>query len=248
MTATAPPPAAALAQEIRVRLAENAVPGRAEAERTYLKHELTHLGVPVPAVRAVVRGVLRAHPGLDRGSVLELAEELWAPPVHESRTCAALVLESRVGLLRPADTALLERMLRTATTWAHVDLIAPKVAGPLLLGHPQVAATALRWSRQEELWVRRGGVLAYLLPLRSPAAFEEHFGGFTALADPLLSDPRFFVRKAIGWTLREGAEHHPAEVADWLAGRLERVSGLTLREALRPVDEAVRARLLAARG
>ncbi|MFI6846722.1 DNA alkylation repair protein [Kitasatospora sp. NPDC050467] len=242
----APEPAAVVAGRLRAALEDSAVPGRAEAERAYLKSGLDHLGVPVPAMRALVRNTLRAAPGLDRAGVLELAEELWAPPVHESRSCALLLLEYRAELLLPEDTAFLERLLRECATWAHVDLLASKVAGALLLRAPDTAADFLRWSRDEEQWVRRGGVLTYVLALRDPGEFPHHFEEFTALADPLLTDPRFFVRKAVGWTLREGVKHHPAEVTGWLGRRLDRVSGLTLREAIRPVDEAAAGRLLAA--
>ncbi|MEV8095980.1 DNA alkylation repair protein [Kitasatospora sp. NPDC085879] len=238
------PTAAGLAAELTAELEGAVVPGRAEQEKAYLKSSLRHLGVPQPAMRAAVRGLLRRHPELDRPAVLALVEELWAPPVHESRSCAALLLEARAQLLVPADTALLERMLEQCGTWAHVDLIAPKAAGPLLLRYPETAAVLLRWSRREELWVRRGGVLGHLPALRSPEHFPVFFGDFGRLADPLLTDPRFFVRKALGWSLREGAKHHPEEVCDWLAGRLPRVSGLTLREALRPVPQDVRLRLL----
>lgn len=120
------------------------------------------------------------------------------------------------------------------------------MAGALLLRLPETAADFQRWSRDEEQWVRRGGVLSYVLALREPAEFPHHFDAFAALADPLLADPRFFVRKAVGWTLREGVKHHPAEVTGWLGRRLDRVSGLTLREAIRPVDEQAATRLLAA--
>ncbi|MCU7823150.1 DNA alkylation repair protein [Kitasatospora sp. DSM 101779] len=237
-------PTAALAAELSAELRGAVVPGRAEQEKAYLKSSLQHLGVPVPGMRAAVRGLLRRHPGLDREAVLALVGELWAQPVHESRSCAGFLLEARERLLVPADLALLERMLEQCDTWAHVDVIAPKAAGPLLLRYPETAQVLLRWSRREELWVRRGGVLGHLPALRSPERFPLFFGEFGALADPLLTDPRFFVRKALGWSLREGAKHHPEEVCDWLAGRLSRVSGLTLREALKPVPQEVRLRLL----
>ncbi|WP_431680083.1 DNA alkylation repair protein [Kitasatospora sp. KL5] len=239
------PPAAVLADELTAALEDSVVPGRAEQEKAYLKSSLDHLGVPVPGMRAAVRGLLRRYPGLDRAAVLALAEELWARPLHETRSCAGFLLEARAQLLVPADTALLERMLEECDTWAHCDVIAPKAAGPLLLRYPETAAVLLRWSRREELWVRRGGVLGYLPAVRSPEQFPRRFGDFGRLADPLLDDPRFFVRKALGWVLREGAKHSPEEVCGWLAGRLPRVSGLTLREALRPVPQELRLRLLA---
>ncbi|MEU1419835.1 MULTISPECIES: DNA alkylation repair protein [unclassified Kitasatospora] len=231
------PPAPVLADRLRSELEDSAVPGRADGEKAYLKSRLEHIGVPLPAMRTVVRNFVRRHPGIDRDTLLELTEELWAPPVHESRSCAALLLESRSDLLVREDTGYLEQLLRECETWAHVDLIAPKGAGALLLRLPETAEDFLRWSRDDHQWVRRGGILSYLLALRDRGEFPHYFAAFGELADPLLTDSRFFVRKALGWALREGAKHHPEEVADWLRARLPRVSGLTLREAIRPIDD-----------
>ncbi|MFI6443620.1 DNA alkylation repair protein [Kitasatospora sp. NPDC050543] len=245
-SAEATPPAPVLADQLRSSLEDSAVPGRAEGEKAYLKSPLEHIGVPLPGMRAVVKTFVRRYPGLDRDTLLELAEELWDPPVHESRSCAALVLEGYVDQLLPEDTALLEQLLRECATWAHVDLIAPKVAGGMLLRHPQTAEDFLRWSRQEDQWVRRGGILSYLLALRQVEEFPYYFKDFCDLADPLLTDSRFFVRKAIGWALREGTKHHPEEICDWLRPRLPRVSGLTLREAIRNVPEETHRELVQA--
>ncbi|GAA2809710.1 DNA alkylation repair protein [Kitasatospora sp. CM 4170] len=239
------PPAPVLADRLRSELEDSAVPGRAEGEKAYLKSELEHLGVPLPAMRTLVRNFVRRHPGLDRETLLELTEELWAPPVHESRSCAALLLENRADLLVREDVAYLEQLLRECGTWAHVDLIAPKGAGALLLRLPETGEDFLRWSRDDHQWVRRGGILSYLLALRDRGEFPHYFQDFGELADPLLTDTRFFVRKALGWALREGAKHHPEEVAGWLRERLPRVSGLTLREAIRPIDDETCRALLA---
>ncbi|MFJ9683659.1 DNA alkylation repair protein [Streptomyces sp. NPDC101194] len=238
------PPAPVLAAQLRTALEDNAVPGRAEGEKAYLKSPLEHIGVPLPAMRTVVRNFLHRHPGLDRDTLLELSQKLWTPPVHESRSCAALLLQSSTDLLEPQDTAYLEQLLRESQTWAHVDLIAPKVAGTLLLRLPQTADDYLRWSRDEHQWVRRGGILSYLPALRDPGEFPHYFPGFSELAAPLLTDSRFFVRKALGWTLREGAKHHPQQITDWLLQRLPKVSGLTLREATRSIDDHTRRNLL----
>lgn len=244
---SATPPAPVLADQLRAELEDSAVPGRAEGEKTYLKSSLEHIGVPLPAMRTVVRNFLRRHPELKRETLLELSEELWTPPVHESRSCAALLLQSSTELLELQDTDYLEQLLRRCETWAHVDLIAPKVAGALLLRLPQTANDYLRWSRDEHQWVRRGGILSYLPALRDRGEFPRYFPEFSELADPLLTDSRFFVRKALGWTLREGAKHHPDQIADWLRERLPRVSGLTLREASRPIHDDIRHNLLRSR-
>jgi 3-methyladenine DNA glycosylase AlkD len=242
------PPPAALASELRARLEDNAVPGRATGEKSYLKSDLDHIGVPLPAMRALVRSFVRGPgQGLGRGELAELVGELWARPVHEYRSVALLLLDAYAPVLRPDDTALLDELLRTCATWAHTDLLAPFVTGRLLLRFPGETSPAVRrWAADETQWVRRGGILSFLLALRGKDTFTPWFPVFTGAVEPLLTDDRFFVRKAIGWVLREGTKHHPQAVTGWLAGRLPQASSLTLREAVKRLPEDERRRLAAA--
>lgn len=212
-------------------------PARAAYERSYLKSELEHYGVRVPAMRAATRKLLRRVPH-ERSPTLALAEELWKTGVHELRMAAVEVLSERAELLLASDLALLERLLRDARTWALIDGLAPQVVGPLVERHPELAATLARWASDPDFWLRRSALLAYLLPMRRG---EPVFAEFAALADPLLENREFFIRKAIGWVLRERSKKRPNEVFEWLQPRRHRASGLTLREAGKYLTEQQRA-------
>ncbi|MET9254567.1 DNA alkylation repair protein [Streptomyces sp. NPDC003717] len=235
-----------LAGQLRDRLEHAAVPGRAAAEKRYLKSDLDHVGVPLPAMRALVRSFVRGHRELDHGRATALAAELWSRPVHEHRSTALLVLAGYTDRLGADDVALFEALLRQCRSWGHVDLLAPFVVGRLLPRHPGLEEAVRRWAADPGQWVRRGGVLSFLMVLREEDDFPRWFPVFAEVAEPLLTDERFFVRKAVGWALREGTKHHPDRVADWLAERLPRLSGLTLREASRRLPEPRRAHLAAA--
>ncbi len=80
------------------------------------------------------------------------------------------------------------------------------------------------------------------MPLRRGEGDFERFGRY---ADQMLEEKEFFIRKAIGWVLRETAKRRPELVADWLAPRVHRASGVTMREAVKPLPAEVRERLLA---
>lgn len=222
-----------LAGQVRMQLARRADPVRAEGERRYLKSEIDHFGVPVPVVRQIVMAVRKDHPALTRHQVVDLARRLWREPVHECRLAAAFLLRAYVDRLQPADVDLLEELIRDAGTWALVDVLAGEVGGRLLLGHPVVASAYRRWGADEDMWVRRAGILGFLVPLRDSKNHDRYFGVLTEIADKVLEDRRFFVRKAIGWVLRETGKRQPDDVFGWLAPRLSRVSGVTLREAVR---------------
>ena len=69
---------------------------------------------------------------------------------------------------------------------------------------------------------------------------------FLARADRMLEEKEFFIRKAIGWVLREAGKKRPDEVAAWLAPRTDRASGVTMREAVKYLTPADADRLMAA--
>ncbi len=230
------------AAAIEAGLAERVVPGRAEQERRYLKSDLRHLGVPVPAIRAAIRDALATHPADGHDEVAALVETLWdtEPAVHERRMAAAEVLRARVAVLGPDDLVLIERLLRTSGTWALVDAIAPWSLADLADAHPEVDAAVARWGADDDLWIRRSALLRHLRPLREGRGDLAAFG---AVADPLLADREFFVRKATGWVLRDASRRNPDAVAAWIEPRAAAMSSLTFREATRRLPEADRERL-----
>ena len=219
-------------------------PQRAASEKAYLKSDLEFTGTPVPAVRATVRAWCRSGRELTRGELIAVTESLWARPVHECRMAAVELLDANAGLLQPVDAALIERMLRTARTWALVDGLASNVMGRLTERHPELTADLDRWAGDENFWLRRSAMLALLVPLRRG---EGDFGRFARYADQMLEEKEFFIRKAIGWILRDTAKRRPEMVAAWLEPRAHRASGVTMREAVKPLPPEVATRLLAAR-
>jgi 3-methyladenine DNA glycosylase AlkD len=235
---------ALLVDEISAGLRRAGDSGTAESTKRYLKSDLQHYGVRMPVIRTLVADTVRAHGPLDHPRVMSCARALWRPEVHESRMAAAILLERHVRLLEAEDTALLEELVRDSRTWALVDLLAGSVAGRLLLRKPAAVDTYRRWAAEEHQWIRRSGILAFLVPLGDTEGFPRYWNVFTAAADPLLEDPRFFVRKALGWVLRQASRKHPDEVYDWFLPRVGRSSGVTVREAVRHLDAARREAVL----
>lgn len=216
-------------------------PERAVQERRYLKSDLEFIGVNIPTLRARVRPMARAI--TDRGALWALVDALWAREVHELRMLALLLLQARVSLLEPADLPALEAMLRACRTWALVDTLAPHVVGPLVVRHPTVAATLDRWAVDPDFWVRRAALLSLLVPLRQGGGDVDRFFRY---ADSMLEEKEFFIRKAIGWVLRDVSRTRPELVVSWLTPRLTRCSGVTFREAVRHLPPPAQAQLQAA--
>jgi 3-methyladenine DNA glycosylase AlkD len=236
--------ASLLADQIDTALRTRATPGRAERERAYLKSELEHYGTSVPAIRSVAKAAASQHPALSHDDLLALVGALWAAPVHEWRMAAVELLRMCQDRLRGQDMAVLERLLRESGTWALVDPLAASVAGPLAERHAEVGVVLDRWAGDHDFWLRRAALLALLGSLRRG---EGDFERFARYADAMLEDKEFFVRKAIGWVLRETARKRPSLVCSWLLPRAARASAVTIREAIKPLSDHQRAAVLAAR-
>ena len=251
-----PRTAAELAAAVDARLRLAGDPERAEGEKRYLKSDLTFYGVGRPGIRQIVRAVLEEQAGstgrggtpgsaclLDRRRALAAARALWVPPVHERRCAAVDLLDRHTALLRAADLALVERFIRQSRTWALVDWLAIPVAGALVERLPELETELDRWAADPDFWVRRSALLALLPPLRRGAG---DFPRFSRSADAMLDEREFFIRKAIGWVLRELAKKRPALVVDWLLPRARRASGVTRREAVKYLPAPDRARIVRA--
>jgi 3-methyladenine DNA glycosylase AlkD len=220
-------------------------PERAAHEQAYLKSDLVHYGTSVPDIRSVVKAVAKAHSEWEHDDVVDVAEALWAEPVHERRMATVELLTLFTRQLGPTDMPFLERLLRESRTWALVDGLAASVVGAVVSRDADAANKLDRWATDNDFWIRRSALLALLVPLRKGGGDFERFGRY---ADAQLEDKEFFIRKAIGWVLRDTARKRPDMVFDWLLPRAGRASGVTLREAVKPMSAEQRHRILAKRG
>jgi 3-methyladenine DNA glycosylase AlkD len=233
-----------LTAEIERALRAHGTTDRAAHEKAYLKSDLEHYGTSVPAIRSVARAVASQNPDLSHNDLLRLVEALWAAPAHERRMVAIELLDIYNDRLQAGDVPLLETLLRESLTWALVDPLATCVVGPLAERCPELGGVLDRWASDRDFWVRRAALLALLVPLRRGGG---DFQRFSRYADALLDDREFFIRKAIGWVLRDTARKRPEMVYAWLVPRAPRASGITVREATKPLSEQQRAAVLAAR-
>ena len=232
-----------LVREIDDELRGRGTPDRALHEKAYLKSELVHYGASVPAIRAVAKGVASTYPTLGHDEVIELANALWAAPVHERRLMTVELLDLYGDRLGPADGPVIEHLLRDAGTWALVDGLAIHVVGRLVDRHHELGSMLDRWADDGDFWIRRSALLALLVPLRRG---QGDFERFSRYADAMLDDREFFIRKAIGWVLRDTAKKRPDLVYRWLLPRASRASGVTIREAVKPLSAQQREAVLAA--
>jgi 3-methyladenine DNA glycosylase AlkD len=217
---------------------------RASGEKAYLKSPLRFHGVTVPVVRGQAAELVRAAiPELaDRRHLRALAAAFYATDFHDLRSTGIALMERRQALLTAADLPWLVDLVRRSANWAHVDWLVTKVVGPILARAPAAVRrrTLRAWARDADLWVRRAALLAQLDQLRAGGG---DFPLFAELAAPMLPEKEFFIRKAIGWVLREVGHRRPQLAFEFLRAHRDQASGLTLREGSRRLPPAMRAAL-----
>jgi 3-methyladenine DNA glycosylase AlkD len=192
-----------------------------------MKSAMPFLGVAVPSVRAVVKVAARQHPPASVSDLAAIAGVLWRGATHREHRYAATALTA----LPVADgalalTPLYEEMIVTGVWWDHVDAVAP-LMGRLLLARPvEIRPLLLAWSNSPDRWLRRASIIAQL-----GAKARTDVDLLTAVIDTNAGDGDFFVRKAIGWALRDYARADPDWVRQFVAARAGTLSSLSQREA-----------------
>ncbi|MGH7634064.1 MAG: DNA alkylation repair protein, partial [Gemmatimonadaceae bacterium] len=214
---------------------------RAEGARAYMKSVLRSPrwrfhGVDAAQLRAKCAAFCNAHPDMDRNQLTAYATALFATDAFDLRSVAIALLERKGKLLQASDVAWLVELARAGACWAHVDYVATAVIDRLLEREGDVARWGRAWARDDCFWVRRVALLCQLRPLRRGAG---DFALFAEIAAPMLVEKEFFIRKAIGWVLREVSKQRPALVRDFLAPHATTASGVTWREATKYLHEGM---------
>lgn len=237
MPATRAPSGASALAVLAGELRKVARPGRAAAEKAYLKSDLELWGVMVPDVRRIAIAYAKAHPELGRTDLKAISLAAFRTPVFDLRSVAIALADRRRALLEDRDLPWLLDLVDASRTWAHVDWLAATVIGDVVGRHPASLRWLPIWAKQKNFWVRRTALLAQLNTLKRG---EGDWGLFTRLAAAMLHEREFFIRKAIGWVLREVSKKRPKLVYDFMRAYRDEMSGLTLREGAKYLSDAQR--------
>lgn len=226
----------ALADAVRTALREVADPAAAEPMRTYMKSEMPFLGVPKPVRTAALRPVFAAHRLDDGDSWRAAVLRLWDGAQFREERYAAVTLAQlepyAAFATRPGTLGLYDHLVVTGAWWDHVDEVAIRSVGPVLRAHHDAAAPAVRqWARDADRWRRRTAVICQV---GSKAGTDTALLAETIEANA--ADKDFFLRKGIGWALREYAKTDPGWVRAFVAAHEAELSPLSRREALRNID------------
>jgi 3-methyladenine DNA glycosylase AlkD len=205
-------------------------PVRATSMRAYMRDQFPFLGLPTPARRALSRQVLAGVPAPDEDGLRALTLACWALPEREYQYFACDLLSRYAARCTPGFLPTAEALLTTKSWWDTVDELAANVVGGIVLRHPEALSTMDSWLVADNLWLARTALL-HQLRYKDRTDTDRLFRYCLTRA----GHPDFFIRKAIGWALRQYAWTDPEPVRRFVAANRDVLSPLSVREALKNI-------------
>ena len=127
--------------------------------------------------------------------------------------------------LPPADLSRLHRLITTKSWWDTIDFL-DRIVGGIALRYPETKAVILKWSMDENIWLRRVAIDHQLLRKE-----KTDTALLAQILDNNLGQSEFFINKAIGWALRDYSKTNPERVRKYIENRREKMAALSIREA-----------------
>jgi 3-methyladenine DNA glycosylase AlkD len=185
----------------------------APAMAAYMKNHFVFFGIKATERRALLKAFVAEHPKISKSEMLQLVEQCWQMPEREMQLCGMELLLRHRKQWDADYFALFEKMIAQKSWWDTVDFIAANLVGAYLKTHPEVIEQSVaRWLQSNNLWLMR---TAILFQLKYKASTDEAL--LFGLCSRLKESKEFFIRKAIGWSLREYSKTKPDAVQQFVA-------------------------------
>ena len=206
-----------------VAVADDAVPMQA-----YMKDIAPYLGVKTPARRAASKATIRSLKGASGDDLILFAEQCWREPEREFQYVGCDALGMYRAALDMSHLGDVRDLITAKSWWDTVDALAPNVVASIVFDEPHGWRTVDSWIDEDNMWLARSSILQQL---KYKTATNQDI-----LFDRCLRrghDKQFFIRKAIGWALRNHSYVAPVSVRDFVAEHLDQLQPLSIKEATR---------------
>lgn len=217
-------------QQVVPRLAElfegHRDPARAVQMAAYMRGQFSFLGIPAPRQKVLLR---EAKAGVAQPTQSELAEvsrALWTMAEREYQYAAIALLISNVRWCDATFLPEVRELLGAKPWWDTVDALAARVVGPLVAASPELWDEMDAWAGSANPWLARTAIL-HQLGYKQRTDQERLF----RYCRQRSGEGDFFIRKAIGWALREYSKTE-AEAVRAFVDVEAALSPLSRREAL----------------
>ena len=220
---------------VTTALQAQADPEKAVGMQAYMKTDMPFYGVQKPARVPIARRLVAEFAPQTREQYQDLVLGLWGLPHREEKYLALEVAERHPRFVDTASLPLYRRLIVDGAWWDFVDEVATHLVRTLVLDEPERAwAEVDTWIEAEDVWLRRSAIICQI-GAKDQTDARRLFSFCTAQLD----QKEFFIRKAIGWSLREYAKTDPDAVARFVATHRDELSPLSFREATKHIGHLV---------
>ncbi len=214
--------------DLRAELDAVADPAKAPQMAAYMKGHFEYLGVSAGDRRIVSKPILQAAKTLDRTALLDQVEALWSEPEREFHYVGMDAIRAGAKHLLPEDLPRVRALILQTPWWDTVDSLAVHTVGTMVTKHRELVHEMDDWIESEELWIARTAILHQLM-------YKERTdtNRLFTYCEMQMEHTDFFMRKAIGWALRQYARTDADAVVAFVEKHDDALSGLSKREALK---------------
>ncbi|MBX9670039.1 MAG: DNA alkylation repair protein [Candidatus Obscuribacterales bacterium] len=219
---------------VTAQLEQAADPSKAPEMAAYMKTDMPFYGVQKPDREPILRAIKKVYRPKDRREYEATIRQLWNLHHREEKYIALGYATIFVDLAAPGTLDLFEELVRDGAWWDFVDVIASHLVGHLLKSHrAEISPIMDVWVDDEDVWIRRTAILSQLKHKKNTDS-KRLFSYCLKRAD----EKEFFIRKAIGWALREYSYANPEAVHRFIVKNKDRLSGLSVREGAKQLVKA----------
>jgi len=223
-----------LARYVTAELKRLADPAKAPAMAAYMKTAQPFFGVTTPIRTAMLKEMGDQFAPPDQKLYARSVMALWKLPHREERYCAITFARRYEQFITSESLPLYERMIREGAWWDFVDEIAVNLVGTVYGNfRAQTRPLIEQWIDDEHMWIRRTALLSHLKHKRETDA-AQLFKHCLKRAD----ESEFFIRKAIGWALREYSKTDPRAVRTFLKTNRKQLSNLSYTQGSKHLARA----------
>lgn len=218
---------------LRNAFEKHANPVIAAGAKAYMRNLSEFYGLSSPLRRQLVKEFINKSGYPPYEQLEKLVHYAWEQPQREWQYVAQEMVEKYVNKADQNLVDLVEWMITNKSWWDSVDFVAPNIAGALFKRYPEIKMQYIeKWMQSGNLWLQRSCLLHQLRDNKTADRVL-----LFNLCERLADHPDFFIRKAIGWSLRQYSKSFPDEVIDFVNNH--QLSSLSRKEALKVINRKV---------
>jgi 3-methyladenine DNA glycosylase AlkD len=194
-------------------------------QQAYLRNQFQFLGLIKPLQQKILKFALQKFPYVSEKNLIQLLQDLWKKEHREFQYAALCLARRNSKFQSDAMFGTYEMMIRNKSWWDTVDEIAPHLVGSLVCKNPRHLSLMDKWIQDPHMWIRRSALL-FQLRFKRDTNEKKLFD----YCEEVMHEKEFFIRKAIGWALREYSKTNPASVKTFIKLNHSLLSPLSIRE------------------